>query len=380
MNYVGRSDRVWVPGKEDAIHPLKRPTNFTQILTNGDRVEDEGIIQICHETAERAGHERFSIGSDFDGTMFQEDIGITAFIDKVRDPGFWHLDTETFERNLVSPDLKKGFSNLNREKYHNISAEPIYFPGIKVTDIKACANWILNTLIPQILQLHRNIREEIILKGFDTQTTRIQEFISMLIFLDRVTMEMEPNFSKLIKGRIIPRTRFFAGMTEAEIKGTVQKLYGIGQDAENSKFTVKFDNEVLSGAEGVDIVEKQETISSRATKVTDIKRLFRKIIFLDVGILTIITTNLPIVARTAFETEQSPYYKMAQEQTANLSDRDVSTRHFVYGTDLVVSNGIVLPEIDQRAILKVQKQERFNRLSRTSIGLIAQEIQVLILV
>lgn len=335
----------------------------------GDLFSPEHIEEVIQLHTQRTKR-RASIASDMDGTMFKEDLGLGVFFLKMLNPEFWQkISTEQFRSSLLNEDLQKALKS-GMDLSPNISVgtdkDPIY-----ITDAKACCQAISDTIIPAILALFEKIKNN----GLSPEEKQeaLNNFAYANYILDQIIMKLERVFEPILDGKIIPRTRLLAGFTKKNARDLTEQLLQITHDSPQSSLTFSPENidPNFLNINGATIKPEflEEVIGTRATRVTAIKRLYQRLVHAQLVYLNIITTNLPEIAQTIAESTNSPYHNTFVEQVAANSGTEIPD--YIHGTKLSTANGIYLPNLEHKGVLRDQKLARTMDLDRINKTLVA---------
>lgn len=357
--------------KESKVPVFDREVKLVQLFGSQREVNPYGLLVQLSDISRRIGDRVYTITTDMDGTMVDTDLGTATLLRLMLDDRFYTRGNYDFESNFLSRDFLQGYQyaieNAQGMKLDLTKSK------IPIEDVGALASWIVNTLCPNIIELYRQIQSEIRLYGSGNSEVEAmkRKLITIFDLLDLITIQLDSVFTEAKNGGIIPKTRMFAGLSDAEILDSVNGMFTDSQGSDNSQIHINESNlEVFNTAPGLDIpIElKSKPISLRVNKVTDVRRLLRMAVELNSrdadksrfepntsgGSVHIVTTNWTAIAR--FVAEHRPYDKVFLTQLANFPETTLS--QFIHGTRLRISNtGLVLPAMDGSAVLAERKRE-----------------------
>ncbi len=171
------------------------------------------------------------VGSDMDGTMFNNDIGVLVFLEKLSDPTFWKFKTSRF-KSLLLPI-----------KYRRVFQEGAT-GSVSELDQRKC-QFILN-LWEDICDLYRRQREILSSNGprIHIHTPIVNEFARKMLAFDRLLIEMERQLISRFKGELLMRTRFFADKGVQDVEELTKKVMAreIGDEDSEMDLAVHDDN------------------------------------------------------------------------------------------------------------------------------------------
>ena len=185
----------------------------------------EGSIK-THDSSYRTGKEysqdelldeflpdinRSIVGADMDGTMFNNDIGVLVFLEKLSDPTFWKFKTSRF-KSLLLPI-----------KYRRVFQEGAA-GTVSELDQRKC-QFILK-LWEDICDLYRKQREILSSNGpkINIHTPIVNEFARKMLAFDRLLIEMERQLISRFQGELLMRTRFFADKGVQDVEELTKKV------------------------------------------------------------------------------------------------------------------------------------------------------------
>ncbi len=171
------------------------------------------------------------VGSDMDGTMFNNDIGVLVFLEKLSDPTFWKFKTSRFKSLLLPIKYRRAF-------------EEGATGSVSELDQRKC-QFILK-LWEDICDLYRKQREILSSNGpkINIHTPIVNEFARKMLAFDRLLIEMERQLISRFKGELLMRTRFFADKGVQDVEELTKKVMAreIGDEDSEMDLSVHDDN------------------------------------------------------------------------------------------------------------------------------------------
>ncbi len=277
---------------------------------------------------------------DMDNTMFDKDLGVLVFLEKLSDPHFWDFEDKTFAYLLLPIAYKKVFDA-------GVKGE---FIGL---DPKLCR--LALDLWQDICKLY-SLKKHLIHKegSGQFQSSLVKEFARKMLEFDKLFLKMDPILSSHFQGQLLMRTRFFAGKEPKLIKHYTQeamKLHvGRYLDLELNDSLKNDAGQVIDEArlEEVNGSENFLRVDRLVEPVELILKITKKL--LEEKLPTIVVTaNLEGIAKTAVEVSD---YDLLNQQDLNGSP-------VVYGSRLRNGKrGELAPQMDGLPVHGVKKAEK----------------------
>lgn len=282
------------------------------------------------------------LATDMDYTMFDCDLGILVFLEKLEDPHFWEHDVDSFEQ-LVLPG-----------KYYAILSEGAH--GKHGEELPEALCQLALDLHRDVVRLYRVIQGIVKSKSStQNQTLVIREFARKMIELDRAFMEADRYLSKVFEGELLMRTRFFAGKE----LGAVHRLTTKVMKRKSSDVYRMLDLEIPDDERIGDVSEERisevyggesprRRIDRYVPVVNNVRQFTRQALRKNGVIGLVITANLQGIGTTAVRQSSYRYFK---RQTIN-------GKHLpgaVIGSRLVKNGGKLGPKMEDLPVFGDRK-------------------------
>ncbi|MEK7544665.1 MAG: hypothetical protein AAB551_00885 [Patescibacteria group bacterium] len=321
--------------------------------------KDELLDQFVRETSSEF-HGQGVLAADMDHTMFDKDLGILVFLEKLSDPHFWDFSPSYFTK-LLLPDLYRRL--LERGKNGEIlNLNPKYC---------ALALDLFNDASSLYNLLHR-------LKGNGNGSARkvlpphvVQVFARKMLEFDRLFLIMDRYLSKHTGGQLLLRTRFFAGKAPGQIRDFTKRIFTHTDTSPDPDLSLLMTDEHRESVKCVhqkvdeqrlsDVHGDESSLYHRVDRVVHpvwgTHELMRGMVRdLDIpGV--VITANLYGIAATALGASKEHYGFLA-DQSFHRGD---AAEPYVIGTRLRRrTEKQLLPEVDGLPVFGPQKAEEAN--------------------
>lgn len=334
-----------------------------------DQIDGDEIITDIRRIRDSLGLQKYGYVTDMDGTMFCEDIGASLLYLKTLTPEFWKdTSLEQFKETLVTHDVNTLLAVAQAEAPNIGIGKPN--DQVYIADSNKTANSIRNIIIPTILALFISIKNTS-QENQEPNQDDLAKFAYLMNILDRLIMKLEPICVNSLNGRIVPKTRFLANKNIKQTNKLVDQLLEIEPDSQEAHVNMPAALQQYLNLEGYTIKPEvfHGQISRRATRVTSVKRIARKIVGFEDGVISIVTTNLPEIAVRAATSPLSPFHKTFSTQRTQLDGTDFND--YVHGTRLIKIWGQYLPIPETEGVLQKQKLTRTQLLDRIYLTLLS---------
>ncbi len=272
-------------------------THNSSFQTGAEYTQDELIDEFLSD-------KKFIVGSDMDGTMFNNDIGVLVFLEKLSDPKFWKFKTSRFKSLLLPFKYKKVFQQ---------GAEGT----IAELEQKKC-QFVLN-LWEDICDLYRRQREILSSNGpkIHIHTPIVNEFARKMLEFDRLLIEMERQLISRFQGELLMRTRFFVDQHRAIVGELIRKVMARKADDNDANLNLAVHNENVSEYNQRIREDDLEPIDFNRTviKNTNVDNFLRKLF--PRAVERVITTNTEEIALGAIN--NSDYKYLSHRRTISAS-------------------------------------------------------------
>lgn len=289
----------------------------------GDRIEFEEYADKHLRKNRNVVH-----ATDMDYTMFDCDLGVLVFLEKLEDPHFWDFDNTAFER-LVLPGPYYGALSQGARGEHG------------------------ENLPPQLCQLALDLHKDIVhLYGIiqkivksesssQDQTLAVREFARKMVELDRIFLEADRYLSKLFNGDLLMRTRFFAGkelgavhhLTEKVMKRKSTDVYRVlDLEIPQQGRWGAIDEERINEVYGVESPRRQ--IDRYVPVVDNVRFFIRESLKRSKAIGLVITANLQGIGNTAVRKSPYDFFKRQRVHGKHVSGAVIGSRLIKNGSTL----------------------------------------------
>lgn len=281
------------------------------------------------------------VAADMDNTMFDNDLGVLVFLEKLGDPHFWDFDVDSFA-SLVLPGP--------------------YLQALQEGVDGAYGDDLPPSLSQLALDLHRDIVDRyklikrIVESGSSSQdqTRAIREFARKMVELDRIFIRVDRFLSKLFNGELLMRTRFFAGkelgavhrLTEKVMKRRRTDVYRVLNLALEDDKTQLVSEERITEAHGEPSPRRE--IDRYVTVVDDVRDFVREAVKQSNVLGLVATANLHGIGNTAVR--KSPYEFIKKQYKG-----EQRVRGAVIGSKLVKNGGKLGPRMQGKPVLGPHK-------------------------
>lgn len=226
--------------------------------------------------------------SDMDQTMFDKDIGLLVFLEKLATPHFWNNIPKHLVAHILIP-----------LRYRRILQEGAR--GTKVSKKVLNCRYAL-ALERDILDLWQRINKLVPAgEHLDLNHPTINEFAGKMIMLDRVIMGLQPYFlTKIQRDELFMRTRFFAGRNKGMVVRYTNRVMARSPDDPHRHVTLRvhekeeFHRKKTFRAVGIRRIEQD-----RLVKVVEGVREILHRCFEKGAAIQVVTTNLTDIAQEA---------------------------------------------------------------------------------
>lgn len=175
----------------------------------GELVAVPDVIGEFLSQQQAAKENKAEYASDMDGSMVDNDVGITVFMEKLTDPTFWTYSSETFSRILLPPHYQAAITEGQNGSIEKLPP----------------------TVCDKVLNLHTHICELYALKkrlmsdGILTiNDPVVNEFARTMYEFDQILMQVDQALSTVFVGKLLMRIRFFAGKNRHAVEKLTDKV------------------------------------------------------------------------------------------------------------------------------------------------------------
>jgi phosphoserine phosphatase len=298
--------------------------------------------------------------TDMDYSMFDADLGILVFLEKLYDEKFWDFPVGIFRRLL----MPLGYRRILFEGSKNMHPATKESEGL---DPALCR--LALDLADDLVSLYALIRKTLSGSTEDNRKSRvINEFARKMLELDRIFLKLDGFLSKKFDGLLLMRTRFFAGMEKSEVGRLTGKVMSRTRESLDSVIPLGIYEENRTDASQRVSAEEIADAHGEESQFTEIDRIvtpindvsdFVRYAIQEAGIQTaIVTANLERIARSA--TRRSVYHYMR---------RNGST--FIIGSRLRSEKQYLAPDLAGKPVFgrkKAQEAVDFAVANRKVVG------------
>ncbi len=313
-----------------------------------------------------------ALASDMDHTMFDKDLGILVFLEKLADPNFWNLGPHEFEK-LLLPDLYRRL--LERGKNNHVAhlkPEHCSLALDLVRDLSGLYNFIH--------RLKRNGRTPV---GDSKHSTRntipthvVQVFARKMLEFDRLFLIMDRYLTPHTSGQLLMRTRFFSGKDPEVVKELTRRVFGRTDTSVHPDLSLQMTSDHEDAVRNVHQKVSEQRIADvhgpSASLYHRIERVIHPVegtrdllraMIQDLGVPGIVlTANLYSIAKTAFDSSQQDYRFLAQQPFHEANPRQDS---YLIGTRLHrrthgKDGQVILPNVEGLPVFGPQKVQEAN--------------------
>lgn len=306
--------------------------------SKGERVSFEEYAD-RHQNKKNGG---IVAATDMDNTMFDNDLGVLVFLEKLGDPHFWNFDMDYFA-SLVLPGpyyeaLKEGAAGKHREELP--------------PELSRLALDLHHDIVELYKLIKRTIETE---SNMQDKTWAVREFARKMVELDRIFIKVDRYLAQLFSGELLMRTRFFAGkelgavhsLTERVMKRKRTDVYRtldltIMEDGADQLVSEDRITEVYGQPSPAREIDRYVTV------VDDVRLFVRKSVSREGVLGLVITANLQGIGNTAVR--KSPY-----EFIKNQYIGDKRVHGAVIGSKLVKNGSKLGPRMEDKPVLGEEK-------------------------
>ncbi|HLG25196.1 MAG TPA: hypothetical protein VI588_00160, partial [Candidatus Gracilibacteria bacterium] len=144
------------------------------------------------------------LASDMDNSMFDNDLGILVFLEKLGDPHFWDFEVNEFASLLMPAAYQKIF--LEGALGRHGSGLPI-----EISELGMDLHQDIVELYAKIQRMAKERRKPKDMAHF------VNEFARKMLEFDAIFVRVDRYLKKMFKGQLLMRTRFFAGKEPKEV-------------------------------------------------------------------------------------------------------------------------------------------------------------------
>ncbi|MDD3861669.1 MAG: hypothetical protein PHP74_02150 [Candidatus Gracilibacteria bacterium] len=266
--------------------------------------------------------------ADMDGTLFENDLGILVFLEKLNDPTLWTFSADKFRDILLPPEYCKLMILSSKEE------------GVDGLDREDCFKIL--TLVDDLVDLYV-LQKSLVASSKDCLSLKnspiVNEFARKMIEFDKYFLKVDGLLSQRpeIDGRLLMRVRFLSGKNIKMVAELTRKaMRRRNRDTVNLKVH-KSNQEHFSQL----IRELEDVEFGRVVKeVSQVRALIKELYSTHGSDIRVITTNLQQIADVALR--QSSY-------------DDFIPRRSTIGTTLGQKNGFFIPRVHGRPVIGEEK-------------------------
>jgi hypothetical protein len=235
-------------------------------------------------------------GVDMDGTLFENDLGIDVFLERLIKTNFWRaFDNNGFARLLLP----------RRYEEKLLSGAAGKIPELPPDTCHHALN-----LWKDIVDLHRALRNLIDTSQVhspDINHPLVNEFARKMLAFDQTLMNLDSYFLKIFHGQLLMRVRFFAGRSNSLTRTMTERIIKRRRRARFVNLRIHPENQRL-----VSQRVKENMLPpiryDRLIRVIEGTRVFLKKVLEGGAHPAIITTNLEDIADAFIRFPDSPYH------------------------------------------------------------------------
>ena len=320
----------------------------------GTRVDLDELIGRYNEGEQRSLQRAYAgslLGIDMDNTMFDNDLGVLVFLEKLNDPHFWDFDVDEFSK-LLMPRRYKHALTQGAEGAHEgkISTEMSQL-GLDIH--AACLN--LYALIQRIVQTKSTQKE--------MAQRVIREFARKMVEFDQIFIRIDSHLTNLFDMPLLMRTRFFAGKELGDVhkmtldvmnrnETSVDRIIDLGISPELGKdLEMRVSEEQIAEAHGKESQHKM--VDRLVVPVNEVRDIIRKALLeWDKALGIVLTANLHGIGETAVDNSIYDFIRKKQNHKGT-----------VIGSKLIREEGVLKPRLLGEPVLGKQKVEEAMRLA-----------------
>jgi hypothetical protein len=292
--------------------------------------------------------------ADMDGTMFENDIGLLVFLEKLSDPTLWAHSEDRFARLLLP------------KKYFELLKEGAKGRG-GVFEKEDC--WIALTLHKDILELYKLQKRKLKYGNGSTlniNSAVVNEFAYKMIALDAIILKLDKIFAGMFDGQLLLRTRHFAAKSKAQVHSLVERVMSRDEDSDDSIVTVNIHEENRKEAKQVlteDLLRRcrvDNAFDRVVREVEDVRKIIARVVCERDAHGRVVSTNLDLIVQAAIF--HSKYQKILRPAEV------IATTQYVPEEN---GNGVenrpyrLQAKVNGLPIFGAQKAEAANRLAAT---------------
>lgn len=286
--------------------------------------------------------------TDMDGTLFENDLGVLVFLEKLNDPTLWTFSADRFRDILLPPEYCQVMVLSSKED------------GVEGLDSEECFKIL--TLVDDLVDLY------VLQKSFVASSnnclslknsTIVNEFARKMIEFDKYFLKVDGLLSQRpeIGGRLLMRVRFLAGKNIKMVADLTRKaMRRRKRDTVNLKVHKSNQEHFRQLIGALEDVEFGRVVK----EVSQVRRLIQELYLTHGAEIRVITTNLQQIADVALK--QSSY-------------DDFIPRRSTVGTTLGQKNGFFIPRVHGHPVIGQEKARmaellmtKLNRKLQVAIG------------
>lgn len=319
----------------------------------GTRVDLDELIGRYNEGEQRRIQRAYAgslLGIDMDNTMFDNDLGVLVFLEKLNDPHFWDFEVDDFAKLLMprryKHALKQGAEGVHEGK---ISTEMSQL----ALDLHAdCVQ--LYGLIQRIIRSKSSQKE--------MEQRVIREFARKMVEFDQIFIRIDSHLTNLFDMPLLMRTRFFAGKELGDVhkmtldvmsrsETSVDRIIDLEISPELGKdLEMRVSEEQIAEAHGKESQHKM--VDRLVVPVNEVRDIIRKALLdWDKALGVVLTANLHGIGETAVD---NSIYDFIRQQ---------GVKGTVIGSKLIREEGVLKPRLLGEPILGKQKVEEAMKLA-----------------
>jgi hypothetical protein len=293
---------------------------------------EQDVEQILDKHCPRQKRSKMLIASDMDNSMFDNDLGILVFMEKLSYLNFWKFETHEFSSLLLPKQYRKILEEGDQ------GVHPELAPGLCRLALDLHTDIVfLYGLFKKLEKAHDKDKEAISTVG------RIERvFARKMLEYDRIFMRIDGFLTKRknFKGQLLMRTRFFAGQDPEVVSRLTNRVMG-RRRYDLDRF-VKLDIDQMGQSDGRQIVTEEQIqdvygvespykeVDRLVVPVAKVSALVSSAVEKACIPTVVVTANLRDIARVAVN--RSPYRRIMNQSI-------ISPRDAIIGSELTKANG-----------------------------------------
>ena len=327
----------------------------------GETFDSDEVMQRLLKPEQRS---QIALATDMDYTMFDNDLGVLVFLEKLSDPSFWEFSKEEFSKLLLPKDYRDLIESGARGE----------FTGLPPTICRLTLDLFQD--IGNLYDLQRRIKSG---EGVDYETQVVNEFARKMLEFDNIFLILDPILAEHFEGNLLSRTRFFAGKDPTKIRDMTRTVMQRGGSDIGRVIELKIHPELKEPAHQIVSEERISDTYGRESQFKSVDRLVvpilkvrdvvRQLISEQQIPGVIITANLWGIANQVIK--HSPDFKFMTEQPYLAENNE----ELVIGSRLAEKEGKLATRLQGKPVFGPRKRleaihfaKRLNRKFTVAIG------------